>query len=141
MSGAADILEFIELFHGTSSIHEESILEKGLLPRKYTGVSNYQLIEVWGGNDIYESHDDRVYFAESKERAGSLGEQAVQVYGGLLIVIKASLDTKNLVGDEDSQEEGWKGSLKKFGTCAYKGAVPKERLGIVERKSVVEEDF
>ncbi len=141
MPDVADISEFIELFHGTSSIHEESILEKGLLPRKYTGVSNYQLNDVWGGSDIYESHDDRVYFAKSKERAGSLGEQAVQVYGGLLVIIKAHLDTKNLVGDEDSHKQGWRESLKKFGTCAYKGIVSKERLDIVERKSVVEEDF
>lgn len=121
----------LKLYHGTSSKFKDSILKKGLLPRKFTGNSNYKCIDYWGFNDIFESYDDRVYFTNSLEKAKSLGELALEENGGKLVVFEAEIDTENLVADEDSRMNDWYDSLNKFGTVAYVGIVPKEAINLI----------
>ena len=108
----------ITLYHGTSSQFLDSILNKGLKPRKETGVSN------WSGDE--KSLDDRVYLS-NKFEAAIIGRQACKKHGGDFVLLEIVISTQNLVPDEDNGVKNWEESLAKV-TCAYHGVIPPDKI-------------
>jgi len=123
----------LELYHGTSSNFLESILSKGLLPRKYTNISNWEQ-EDWIG---WRSHPDLVYLADTPEKARNLAERAVRIHGGKVIILSVLVYPNKLRPDEDAgaaiaQRGNWKDSLNARGTCAHFGPISPEHVGVYE---------
>lgn len=121
-------MEKMKLYHGTSSIYLDSILENGLLPRKDTGNSNYEVQDVWGANYGLESYFDRVYLTNSPEKANLLGKQAVDINGGEVIVLEVLVDKEKLLPDEDSNKQTWQASLLEIKSVAYKGNISPDKI-------------
>jgi len=123
-------MEEIKLYHGTTSVYLDSILEKGLLPREKTGNSNYEVQYVWGASDIFESYPDRVYLTNNPDRAKMLGEEAVNVNDGEVIVLEVLVSQENLLPDEDSKKQTWQESLEYMGSVAYKGIITPDKIKV-----------
>lgn len=123
-------MEEIKLYHGTTSVYLDSILEKGLLPREETGNSNYEVQYVWGASDIFESYPDRVYLTNNPDRAKMLGEEAVDVNEGEVIVLEVLVSQENLLPDEDSKKQTWQESLEYMGSVAYKGIITPDKIKV-----------
>jgi len=123
-------MEEIKLYHGTTSVYLDSILEKGLLPREITGNSNYEVQYVWGASDIFESYPDRVYLTNNPDRAKMLGEEAVNVNDGEVIVLEVLVSQENLLPDEDSKKQTWQESLEYMGSVAYKGIITPDKIKV-----------
>jgi len=123
-------MEEIKLYHGTTSVYLDSILEKGLLPREKTGNSNYEVQYVWGASDIFESYPDRVYLTNNPDRAKMLGEEAVDVNEGEVIVLEVLVSQENLLPDEDSKKQTWQESLEYMGSVAYKGIITPDKIKV-----------
>jgi hypothetical protein len=129
-----DSIETIILYHGTSSLHLESILKEGLKPRNETGISTWEA-------DQIESQPNKVYLG-TRYIAKKMGEAAVhrhtfyekvhfsKILEGevFLVLIELEVDTSNLAPDEDSGELTWYQSLMMNRTCAYNGRVPPEKI-------------
>jgi len=125
----------IRLYHGTSSVFLESILEKGLLPRKYTGISNWDISEFW--IDL-SSDPELVYLASTPEKARNIGSQAAEIHGGKPVVLEVRVSSYNLFPDEDSGPAivlrgDWRESLEVRGTCAYRGIIPPRNIRVYEK--------
>jgi RNA:NAD 2'-phosphotransferase (TPT1/KptA family) len=114
----------LKLYHGTSSNLLPEIMEKGLLPRRQTGISNWS----FHGMIDLSSHPDKVYLADTPERARNMGYTAVKLRGGESVVVETQVDEEFLVPDEDSRVNTWERSLKIKGTCAHNGQITPNRL-------------
>jgi len=127
--------EILVLYHGTSSVFLERIFKQGLLPRKYTGISNWDVPESW--IDM-SSNPELVYLASTPEKARNIGYRAVEVYGGTPVVLEARVSSHYLFPDEDSGfavvlRKNWRKSLEIRGTCAYRGIIPPSDIKIYKR--------
>jgi hypothetical protein len=121
----------IKLYHGTTSIFLKSILKKGLLPRKYTGISNWD--SRLTGRMIDRSSDpELVYLTKTPEKARNIGYRAVKLHRGELAILMALVSEEFLVPDEDSRKKTWEASLRTVGTCAYRGRIHPENISLCE---------
>lgn len=103
------------LYHGTSDMFLDEILDQGLKPRKYTGNSVY--------NIGLKSDPKKIYFSYGFT-AGGMARNAVNKFGGKSLVVRVLLDTAYLTVDEDHEVDTWEESLaKSCGSCAVKGII------------------
>jgi hypothetical protein len=123
------------LYHGTTSVFLDNILKNGLLPRKVTGNSTYEgkTFECEALSKDLESNPDNVYLGGLEGK--SLGMQAVNKWGGNLIILRVMPDIASLVADEDSRKDNFRESLAWEGCCASSIPILPERfLGYYERE-------
>ncbi len=121
------------LYHGTSSILLERILNEGLLPREATGISTYEGQD-FGGRSL-ESNPALVYLIH-RGMIGFGGNRAVQKHGGHLVAFRVLItDLSALRPDEDSHKKTWYGSIAWEDSCAHEGTIPSANiLGWLRRK-------
>lgn len=134
----------IRLYHATSSNLLPKILNgplNGIRPRNETGVNNWANWDEDGDFcdflNVSESYPDRVYLGISPERVSGIGEQAIESYGGEIVILEVLVDEKNLICDEDynhTLKHSWKECLDKFGTCAHIGVIPLDRIKLYDIK-------
>jgi hypothetical protein len=89
---------FVESYHGTTSLFEESIIQKGLVPNSNKSYSSYEgnkenpcLRSLFG-----------VYLTTNKDVARNAALHAIKVHGGYPIIIKTKIDLYECYADEDA---------------------------------------
>lgn len=83
------------LFHGSSTVHKDSILKNGLLPRKDTKNSNWSQHH----HGLVESKPELVYLTDAYPVYFAYA--AVLASGGDLLIVKVEVDENDLYPDED----------------------------------------
>jgi hypothetical protein len=133
------------LYHGTRAVHLPAILEQDLLPRRETGVSQWEHTAASHENAVYLTTAYPLYYAINAQAEGDL----------LVLEIDTDcLDPALLVSDEDAlahclrepetagmsllertvyyreRISGYSAefSLARLGTCAHLGAIPKRAV-------------
>lgn len=125
------------IYHGTSDVHAQSILAKGLRPRGNKPSE-------WQGQ---ESHPEMVYLTDSYPHV--FGTQTGQQITAAFEIDASQLDPRRFFPDEDflvqkhlvepsaeetahdvaksrirEFKERWRDSLRELGTCCYNGRIP-----------------
>ncbi len=124
--------ESVILYHGTTDVFLENILDKGLLPRVFTNNSVYEDVVVSDRN--LESHPDKVYLIH-RGLIGFGGTNAVNKWGGSLIGFRVFIPDVSALGpDEDSKKDTWYESIAYEDSCTHIGSIQREQLlGFVRR--------
>ena len=142
----------MKLYHGTSSVSAMSALQRGILPRRLSKISNWDHSVRSNEDCVYLTTAYAPYFAiqAADSNAGSLP--------AIIEIDTDLLDMDRLVPDEDALEqatrktddlpkswtmerrtryyrknlikfsEHWEWSLKAIGNCAYMGTIPVEAI-------------
>ncbi|HLC59509.1 MAG TPA: hypothetical protein VJH34_03215 [archaeon] len=88
----------VRLYHGTSSVFLNQILDQGLLPGLQTGVYNWDNQRHLYGDDFCS--ENCIYLTDNYDSAMVFGGQAVENSGGELVVFEVEIDKRCLTPDK-----------------------------------------
>lgn len=128
--------DLFELYHGTTSLFLEHILERGLLPGTVSGIQNYPTLYALSEYN----RNNRVYLALTSEDALCWANNTVNGRGGYPVVVKVEVPIQSLSGEYEG-EPLETSVLSKRRRCTHIGAIP--RIAgfkiYADRKKIVEE--